>query len=125
MERRSLPERLETDPQSIERDLMKLILTIVELIRQLMEKQALRRVSGGDLAAEQVEALGLGLKHLEQTMGELKERYSLTAADLNLDLGPLGSLLGDDWLEEATHRGELVSADLDGYQARHRRGVPD
>jgi hypothetical protein len=90
-----VPQRLETDPESVQRDLIKLVLTVVELVRQLMEKQALRRVDQGDLTDEQIEDLGLGLMHLEQAMDELKERYDLKAEDLNLDLGPLGSLLGD------------------------------
>ena len=88
-----LPQRLETDADAVARDLLKLVLTIVELIRQLMEKQALRRVEEGDLTDEQVEGLGQGLMHLEQAMEELKERYGLTSDDLNLDLGPLGTLL--------------------------------
>jgi len=92
---RLLPQRLETDPESVQRDLLRLVLTIVELVRQLMEKQALRRVDEGDLTDEQVEALGTGLMHLEKAMRELRERYGLTQQDLNLDLGPLGSLLGD------------------------------
>jgi hypothetical protein len=92
-ERRLFPERLETDAESVERDLFKLVLTIIELVRQLMEKQALRRVDEGDLTDEQVEGLGLGLMHLEEAMEELKARYDLTAADLNIDLGPLGTLL--------------------------------
>ena len=92
-ERRSIHQRLETDHESVERDLFKLVLTIIELVRQLMEKQALRRVDEGDLSEEQIEGLGLGLMHLEQAMEELKARYDLTAEDLNIDLGPLGSLL--------------------------------
>lgn len=94
-ERGLLPQRLETDPASVERDLFKLVLTIIELVRQLMEKQALRRVDEGDLSEEQVEALGTGLWHLEEAMEELKARYDLTAADLNIDLGPLGTLLAE------------------------------
>ena len=89
------PERLETDKESVERDLFKLVLTVIELIRQLMEKQALRRVDEGDLTDEQVEGLGLGLMRLEEAMEELKGRYGLTTADLNIDLGPLGPLLSD------------------------------
>ena len=92
---RLLPQRLETDPEAVERDLFKLVLTIIELIRQLMEKQALRRVDEGDLSEEQVEALGTGLMHLEQAMEDLKARYDLTTADLNIDLGPLGTLLAE------------------------------
>ena len=94
-EPRLLPQRLETDAESVERDLFKLVLTIIELVRQLMEKQALRRVDEGDLTDDQVEALGTGLMHLEEAMEDLKARYDLTAADLNIDLGPLGSLLSE------------------------------
>jgi hypothetical protein len=94
-ERRLLPQRLETDAESVERDLFKLVLTIIELVRQLMEKQALRRVDEGDLTEEQIEGLGTGLMHLEQAMEDLKSRYDLTTEDLNIDLGPLGPLLSD------------------------------
>lgn len=92
---RLLPQRLETDKESVERDLFKLVLTVIELIRQLMEKQALRRVDEGDLTDEQIEGLGLGLMKLEEAMEELKGRYGLTTADLNIDLGPLGPLLSE------------------------------
>jgi hypothetical protein len=88
-----LPRRLETDAESVERDLMKLVLTTIELVRQLMEAQARRRVDEGDLTDHQVEELGMALMRLEGAMDTLKGRYDLTAADLNLDLGPLGPLL--------------------------------
>jgi len=94
---RLLTQRMETDPDSVERDLFKLVLTVIELIRQLMEAQALRRVDQGDLSDEQVEALGLGLARLEEAMEELKSRYDLTTADLNIDLGPLGTLLSENF----------------------------
>lgn len=91
---RGLPQRLETDAESVQRDLMRLVLTIVELVRQLMEKQALRRLDEGSLSDDQVEALGEGLMHLADAMRDLRERFGLTEDDLNLDLGPLGKLLG-------------------------------
>jgi hypothetical protein len=94
-EPRVLPQRIETDADSVERDLFRLVLTLVELIRQLMERQAIRRVEEGDLDDEQVEALGLALMHLEQAMAELRGRYGLSVADLNIDLGPLGQLLAE------------------------------
>jgi len=94
-ERRLFPQRLETDAESVERDLFKLVLTVIELVRQLMEKQALRRVDEGDLTDEQIEGLGTGLMHLEQAMEDLKARYDLTAEDLNIDLGPLGPRLSE------------------------------
>ncbi len=88
-----LPRRVETDVESVERDLMKLVLTVVELVRQLMEAQALRRVDEGDLSDRQVEEMGLALMRLEEAMERLKSQYDLSAGDLNLDLGPLGPLL--------------------------------
>jgi hypothetical protein len=92
---RPVRQRIDADPESVERDLFRLVLTIIELVRQLMEKQALRRVDQGDLTDEQIEGLGTGLMHLEQAMEDLKSRYDLTTADLNIDLGPLGSLLAE------------------------------
>lgn len=90
-----LKQRLETDPDAVASDLVKLVLTVVELVRQLMERQTLRRVDRGDLTEEQVEQLGLALKHLDEAMTELRDRYDLTPSDLDIDLGPLGSLLGE------------------------------
>ena len=92
---RIFPQRLETDAESVERDLIKLVLTVIELVRQLMEAQALRRVDEGDLTEDQIEGLGSGLMHLEAAMEDLKARYGLTTADLNIDLGPLGTLLSE------------------------------
>ncbi|MFC5753071.1 gas vesicle protein K [Actinomadura rugatobispora] len=91
-----LQQRLETDAEQVQRDLVRLVLTIVELVRQLMERQALRRVEGGDLSDDQVEELGLALMRLEEAMTELRGRFDLDARDLNLDLGPLGPLLPPD-----------------------------
>jgi hypothetical protein len=88
-----LPRRIETDRDTVERDLMKLVLTVVELLRQLMERQALRRFDEGDLSEDQEERIGLTLMLLEDRMAELRERYGLRPEDLNLDLGPLGPLL--------------------------------
>ncbi|MFE9424700.1 gas vesicle protein K [Kitasatospora sp. NPDC006697] len=90
---RRLPHRISTDSESVERDLMKLVLTVVELLRQLMERQALHRVEGGDLTEQQEEELGATLMALHDRMTELCARYGLTMRDLNLDLGPLGPLL--------------------------------
>ena len=83
-----LRQRIDSDPDSVARDLFKLVLSIIELVRQLMEAQALRRVDQGDLTDEQVEALGLGLQRLEEAMEELKSRYGLTTADLTTVLLP-------------------------------------
>lgn len=92
----TLPERIEADPESVERGLAGLVLSIVELLRQLMERQALRRVDRGDLTDEQVERIGRTLMALEQRMTELREHFGLSAEDLDIDLGPLGHLLSDE-----------------------------
>lgn len=86
-------QRITTDPDTVERDLMKLVLTIVELLRQLMERQALQRVDAGGLTEEQEERLGETLMILHDRMIELCARYDLSMQDLNLNLGPLGTLL--------------------------------
>jgi hypothetical protein len=85
--------RVEMDRDSVEQGLAALVLTIVELLRQLMERQALRRVDEGDLTDEQIERIGSTLMALEERMAELREHFGLRPEDLNLDLGPLGSLL--------------------------------
>lgn len=92
----ALAQRLKTDPDTVERDLIKLVLTIVELLRQLMERTALHRVDQGGLSEDQEERVGLTLMTLQERMAELADRYGLTMADLNLDLGPLGTLLPND-----------------------------
>jgi len=89
----SMPSRIDSEPDTVGRDLGRLVLTVVELLRQLMERQAIRRVEAGDLPAETVERLGLGLLHLERAMDELREHFGLSPEDLNVDLGPLGALL--------------------------------
>ncbi|MGI8335890.1 gas vesicle protein K [Actinomadura scrupuli] len=90
---RRLHGRLETDAEEVQRDLVRLVLTLIELVRQLMERQALRRVDTGDLPDDKVEELGLALMRLDEAMKELQERFDIDSRDLNLDLGPLGPLL--------------------------------
>lgn len=85
--------RVELDPDTVERDLARLVLTVVELLRQLMERQALRRVETGELTEDQEERIGLTLMLLENRMGELRSKFGLRPEDLNIDLGPLGLLL--------------------------------
>jgi gas vesicle protein GvpK len=84
---------IEMDRDSAERSLVALVLTVVELLRQLMERQAIRRVEQDDLSDEQVEQVGATLMALDERMQELCEHFGLTLSDLNLDLGPLGPLL--------------------------------
>ncbi|MEV1147004.1 gas vesicle protein K [Micromonospora sp. NPDC049799] len=91
-----LDRRLAVDPGSVERGLASLVLTVVELLRQLMERQALRRVDLGDLTEEQIERIGTTLMALEEQMTLLREHFGLSPEDLNLDLGPLGPLLPTD-----------------------------
>jgi hypothetical protein len=86
-------QRLAVDSDSVERGLASLVLTIVELIRQLMERQALRRVEVGDLTDEQVERIGQTLMALDEQMVALRQHFKLDPDDLNLNLGPLGPLL--------------------------------
>jgi Gas vesicle protein K len=85
--------RIDADPEQVERGLVTLVLTVVELLRQLMERQALRRVDQGGLSDEKVEQIGATLLALDERMAELREHFGLTPADLNIDLGPLGPLL--------------------------------
>ena len=87
--------RIEADPERLEKGLAQLVLTIVELLRQLMERQAIRRVEDGTVTDEQAEKLGYNLMLLDERMTELTEKFGLTREDLNIDLGPLGPLLGD------------------------------
>lgn len=89
----NFPSRIDADPESVERGLVTLVLTLVELLRQLMERQALHRMDAGDLSDEQIERLGTTLMLLERRMGKLRDHFGLTPEDLNIDLGPLGTLL--------------------------------
>lgn len=86
-------ERIDADPSNVEQGLAKLVLTIIELIRQLLEKQAIRRMDSGTLTDAQIERMGETFLKLEQKMEELKTVFGLEAEDLNLNLGPLGDLM--------------------------------
>jgi Gas vesicle protein K len=89
---RALPERINADPERAEQGLARLVLTVIELLREVLEHQAIRRMDGGTLSEEQVERLGLTLLKLNHRMDELKHLFGLTDEDLNVDLGPLGRL---------------------------------
>ena len=89
-------QRINSDPANVERGLVSLVLTLVELLRQLMERQAIRRVDDGTLTDEQIERIGTTLMLLEEKMAELREHFGLKPEDLNIDLGPLGPLLPTD-----------------------------
>jgi hypothetical protein len=89
----AFPRRLNADPEGLEKGLAQLVLTLVELLRELMERQALRRIETGTLSDEEVERLGRTFMALSERMDELKDVFGLTDRDLNLNLGPLGNLL--------------------------------
>jgi len=89
---RALPERINADPAHVENGLARLVLTVIELLREILEHQAIRRMDGGTLSDEQIERLGLALLKLNERMEELKSTFGLTDEDLNIDLGPLGQL---------------------------------
>ncbi len=91
---RALPSRVDADPdEDVERGLTKLVLTVIELLRRLLERQAARRVESGSLTAAEVERMGRTFLKLEARMEELKREFGLQDEDLNIDLGPLGRLL--------------------------------
>ena len=85
--------RLEVDGEKVEQGLAKLVLTLIELIRRLMEKQAIRRIENNSLTDEQIEELGTTFMKLDEKMQELKVVFNLEDEDLNLNLGPLGDLM--------------------------------
>lgn len=85
--------KINLDPDKAEEGLAQLVMTIIELVRQLVERQAIKRVESGNLTDEEIEKLGEALMNLEEKMTELKDVFGLTDDDLNIDLGPLGNLL--------------------------------
>ena len=88
-----LSSRIDADPETVERSLVTLVLTVVELLRQLVERQAIRRVDRGDLDQEKIETIGMTLMLLAERMRELCDHFDIEPDELNLDLGPLGTLL--------------------------------
>lgn len=91
--RRAAPPRWNADPEDVRRSVAKLVLTLVDFIRQLLERQAIRRMDAGTLTAEQTEAVGMALMRLEETVREIAAQFGLEPDDLNLDLGPVGKLV--------------------------------
>lgn len=85
--------RINLDPDNAEEGLAQLVMTVIELLRQIVERHAMRRVEGGNLTEQQIEDLGVALMNLEIKMEELKEIFDLDDEDLNIDLGPLGKLM--------------------------------
>lgn len=93
VEKSALPRRVNADPEGVERGLAKLVLTLIELLRQLLERQAVRRVESGSLSDEEIERLGETFLKLDARMEELKQVFGLEGEELNLNLGPLGDLI--------------------------------
>ena len=89
----ALSRRVKADPEGLEKGLAQLVLTVIELLRQLMERQAVHRMQAGNLSSEEIERLGRTFMALAERMDELKEVFGLQDEDLNLNLGPLGDLL--------------------------------
>jgi hypothetical protein len=89
----SLPRRLDASPDDVEAGVARLVLTLVELLRQVLEHQAIRRMEGGRLSDEEIENMGLALMRLQERLEEIKAVFGLEGEELNIDLGPLGRLL--------------------------------
>ena len=89
---RTAPARWNADPEDVKRSVMQLVLTLVDFLRQVMERQALRRMDQGTLTPDEIERIGLALMQLEETIHDLAKQAGLEPKDLNLDLGPLGKL---------------------------------
>ena len=89
------PQRrhLDVDPEKVQQGLAKLVLTLIELLRQLLERQALHRIEAGSLSDDEIERMGQTFLALEERMEDLKKAFDLEGEELNLDLGPLGDLM--------------------------------
>jgi hypothetical protein len=87
------PLRWNADPDEVQRSVAQLVLTLVEFIRRLLERQAIRRMEAGTLTDKQTEDIGLALMKLEETVRDLAARFGIPIDDLNLDLGPAGKLI--------------------------------
>jgi Gas vesicle protein K. len=87
------PPRWNADPEDVRRSVLKLVLTLVELIRQLLERQAIRRMEAGTLSDQETESVGLALMRLQETILDLAKQFDIAPGDLNLDLGPIGKLM--------------------------------
>jgi hypothetical protein len=88
-------QRVDCSGETVEQGLAKLVLGLIELLRRLMERQAIRRMQGGSLSEPQIEEMGSALMKLEQKLHEMAAQFGLRPEDLNLDLGPLGKLLDE------------------------------
>ena len=85
--------RWNADPKDVQKSVARLVLALIEFLRKLLEKQAIRRMDAGTLTPEETEAIGVALMRLEETVRDMAARFGLKPEELNLDLGPLGRLL--------------------------------
>ena len=90
---KAAPPRWNADPDDVRKSVARLVLTLVEFIRQLLERQAIRRMDAGTLTEDETEAVGLALMRLEETVRDLGAQFGIAPEDLNLDLGPVGKLM--------------------------------
>jgi hypothetical protein len=93
LERHARPARWNVDPQDVQKSVVRLVLALVEFLRRLLERQAIRRMESGTLTAEETEKIGQALMKLEETVREIARQFGLKPEELNLDLGPLGRLI--------------------------------
>jgi hypothetical protein len=87
------PLRWNANPEDVQRSVAQLVLTLVDFIRKLLERQALRRMEGGTLTDQQIEDVGQALMRLEETIHDIAAKFGIKPEDLNLDLGPVGKLV--------------------------------
>jgi len=85
--------RWNADPEDVQKSVVKLVLSLVEFLRRLLERQAIRRMAAGTLTSEETEKVGVALMRLEETVHDLGRQFGLSPEELNLDLGPLGKLM--------------------------------
>ena len=93
LERHAQPPRWNVEPQDVQKSVVRLVLALVEFLRKLLERQAIRRMESGTLSAEETEKIGQALMKLEETVQQLARQFGLKPEELNLDLGPLGRLI--------------------------------
>jgi hypothetical protein len=93
LQRHAAPPRWNADPEDVQKSVVRLVLALVEFLRKLLERQAIRRMESGTLTAEETEKIGQALMKLEETVRQIARRFGLRPEELNLDLGPLGRLI--------------------------------
>src|SRR5213078_142122 len=126
--RPSAPMRWNPEPEDVQKSVAQLVLTIVEFLRKLMERQAIRRMEQKTLTPKEVEAVGVALMRLEETIKEIGARFGLSPEDLNLDLGPLGKLMCTDESARGQHASggrapRLRSSGVVGSRRLRRRSI--